>query len=157
MARRKVDPELSEKQRRAVELRKAGLSYDRVAELAGYSNRSGAWKAVKAVLERNETDSATEMRVLMAERLDTLFERAYRAVLEGDLSQIKNCIAIEKRRADLFGLDTPKQVEVAGPGGGAIQTDVGSLLYERIRALSDAGEIPNVIDVEEAETDEVDR
>ena len=154
---RKVDPEQSERQRQAVELRKAGLSYDRIAERCGYSNRSGAWKAVKAVLERQETDAATEMRIIAGERLDTLFERAFRAVLEGDLSQIKNCIAIEKRRADLYGLDMPKQVEVAGKDGGAIETDVGQMLIARVMALAEANEIPNVIDVEEVPDAEVDR
>ena len=32
----------------ALQLRQAGLSYQRIADRLGYSNRSGAWHAVRA-------------------------------------------------------------------------------------------------------------
>jgi hypothetical protein len=50
------------------------------------------------------------------------------------LSIINTLSNISKRRAGLLGLDAPRQVEIAGVGGGPLQTDVGELLRERIFA-----------------------
>jgi len=76
------------------------------------------------------------------------------AVLNGDLEQVRNVLAIEKRRADLWGLDAPKNVEVLGAfanvGG---DTNVAGLLLERLQtlaSLSAAPIDPNVIEVEQS-------
>lgn len=135
---RKIDVETTERQIRAVKLRGLGASYDQIAETLGYSNRSGAWKAVKAGLDRAVVESVKEMRVLQAERLDLMVMRCLEAVLNGDLDQVRNVIAIEKRRADLWGLDATRTVEITGADGGAIETDVGQLLIERLKSLSPA-------------------
>jgi hypothetical protein len=68
-------------------------------------------------------------------------------------------IAIEKRRADLWGLDSARNVvEVVGSQGGPIQTDVGALLIERLRSLTEGSSenvasLSNVLDVEPTEGD----
>ena len=133
---RRLDVETTEKQIRAVKLRGLGASYDQIAETLGYSNRSGAWKAVKSGLDRAVIESVTEMRVLQAERLDMMVMRCLEAILNGDLDQVRNVIAIEKRRADLWGLDATRTVEITGADGGPVETDVGQLLIERLKALA---------------------
>jgi len=66
--------------------------------------------------------------------------RCLQAVLNGDLDQVRNVIAIEKRRAELWGLDATKTIEVTGQDGGAIQTDLGQVLIDRLHALSASSE-----------------
>ena len=43
---RKLDVATAEKQRRALQLRNVGIGYDRIADELGYSDKSGAWRAV---------------------------------------------------------------------------------------------------------------
>jgi hypothetical protein len=135
---RRLDVQTAEKQRRALELRNLGVDYDRIASELGYKDRSGAWRAVKAALDRAVVEPAQEMRVMQSSRLDLLTRRAMEAVLAGQLDQIPNVLRVEKRRAELWGLDAPKAVEVSGADGSPLRTDVGVLLLERLRALGEA-------------------
>ena len=71
------------------------------------------------------------------EQLDDLWRRVFAAIAQGDLSQVDRGLRILKRRADLWGMDAPRQHESAGPGGSAIRTDVGDLLIARLEELRD--------------------
>ena len=71
------------------------------------------------------------------EQLDDLWRRVFAAIAQGDLSQVDRGLRILKRRADLGGMDAPRQHEIAGPGGSAIRTDVGDLLIARLEELRD--------------------
>jgi hypothetical protein len=133
---RRLDVETAQKQQRALELRNLGLSYDRIADQLGYAGRSGAWNAVRAALDRALVEPAREQRIIADQRLDLLLQRVLPAVLQGDLDQVRNVLAIEKRRADLWGLDAPKGVEVTGADGGPIETDVGQLLRQRLAEIA---------------------
>lgn len=135
---RRLDVQTAQKQQRALRLRNLGVSYEAIADELGYAGKSGAWKAVKAALDRAVIEPAREQRILQSERLDLMVSRCLQAVLSGDLEQVRNVLAIEKRRADLWGLDAPKNVEVVGSNGGPVQTDVGALLLERLRHLNPA-------------------
>jgi hypothetical protein len=139
---RRLDVEVAQKQQRALELRNVGVNYDRIAAELGYKDRSGAWRAVKAALDRAIVEPAQEQRILQNNRLDLLTRQALAAVLAGDLDQIQNVLRIEKRRSDLWGLDAPKNVEVSGPAGAPIRTDVGELLLERLKALQAGVPLP---------------
>jgi hypothetical protein len=116
-----------------------GATYEQIAKELGYANKGGAYKAVKAGLHEAIVESAMEMRVVQNDKLDLLLSRCLTAFMGGDLDQVKNILAIEKRRADLWGLDASKQVAVTGADGGPIQTDVGQVLLERLRQLGDGG------------------
>jgi hypothetical protein len=125
---KRMNVEVIQKQQKALRLRNLGASYDQIAEQMGYFDRSGARKAVKACLDRAEFEP-----VMMV-------TRCLQAVLNGDLDQVRNVIAIEKRRAELWGLDATKTIEVTGQDGGAIQTDLGQVLIDRLHALSVSSE-----------------
>lgn len=146
----KLDAQLQQKRERAIRLRTMGATYDQIAKELGYSNKGGAYKAVKAGLHEAIVESAMEMRVVQNDKLDMLLSRCLTAFMSGDLDQVKNILAIEKRRADLWGLDASKQVAVTGADGGPVQTDVGQVLLERLRQL---GEV--VSDAIEVSSDEV--
>lgn len=137
---KRMNVEVIQKQQKALRLRNLGASYDQIAEQMGYFDRSGARKAVKACLDRAEFEPVMEQRFIQSERLDMMVTRCLQAVLNGDLDQVRNVIAIEKRRAELWGLDATKTIEVTGQDGGAIQTDLGQVLIDRLRSLSVSSE-----------------
>ena len=136
---RRLNTQTAQKQQKAIELRNLGINYDRIASELGYSDRSGAWRAVKAGLDRAIVEPAHEQRIIQSQRLDILVRQALSAVINGDLDQIPNVLRVEKRRAELWGLDAPKVTEISGPEGAPIRTDVGALLLERLQALSGQG------------------
>ena len=137
---KRMNVEVIQKQQKALRLRNLGASYDQIAEQMGYFDRSGARKAVKACLDRAEFEPVMEQRFIQSERLDMMVTRCLQAVLNGDLDQVRNVIAIEKRRAELWGLDATKTIEVTGQDGGVIQTDLGQVLIDRLRSLSVSSE-----------------
>jgi hypothetical protein len=141
----KLDAQLQQKRERAIRLRTMGATYDQIAKELGYANKGGAYKAVKAGLHEAIVESAMEMRVVQNDKLDLLLSRCLTAFMSGDLDQVKNILAIEKRRADLWGLDASKQVAVTGADGGPVQTDVGQVLLERLRQLGEV--VSDAIDV----------
>jgi hypothetical protein len=142
-----ANTEAATKQITALQMRNLGYSYDAIADRLKYANRSGAWKAVQAALNRAVREPAREQRIIQAERLDILVNKCMAAVLTGDLDQVRNVLLIEKRRADLFGLDAKVGLEITGPDGGAVQTDVGQLLMERLASLATVNR-PELIEAE---------
>ena len=132
---KQVTPEVAEKYRRVIELRKAALTFEQIAEEVGYAARSGAKRALDAAFDRWGGESIQSMRLVQNERLDDLFRRIYLAIVNGDLAQVDRALRIEKRRAELFGLDAPKQHEITGVEGGPLRTDVGDMLIARLEEL----------------------
>ena len=49
---------------------------------------------------------------------------------------MNTAVKVSQRRAALYGLDAPRQVEISGEDGGPLRTDVGEILLERIKALA---------------------
>ena len=123
----------------------AGLSFDEIANQVGYSDRSGAKHAYDSALKRWAIETVEQQRIVQSERLDDLWRRIYRAILDGDLEQVDRALRIEKRRSELWGLDAPKQHEVAGLRGGPVRTDVGDYLLERLHELREQqGPLPEL-------------
>ena len=52
-----ITPEVAERYRRVVDLKKAGLTYDQIAHELGYADRSGAKRALDAAIDRWGTES----------------------------------------------------------------------------------------------------
>jgi hypothetical protein len=59
-----------DKQLQALTLRKAGATYEQIAEAVGYRDKSGARKAVEAALRETLREPAEEVRELERMRLD---------------------------------------------------------------------------------------
>lgn len=121
----KTSPEqiaVDEKQIKALELRKAGVSLRQIAEELGYASPSGAHEAIKAALGKARAEPAQDLRNLMAARLDEMLVATYENALQGDVDSIAAVLRIEERRARLFGIDRreapiniklPKMMEAA--------------------------------------------
>ena len=97
----------AERQRQALDLRRAGATYEQIARTLGYRSFSGARKAVQSGLKTSLREPADELRQLMADRLDTALRAIWPQVVAGDYDAIATMLKIETRRAKLFGLDAP--------------------------------------------------
>lgn len=98
-----------ERMRQAFELRKAGVSYDDIAVRLGYKSRSGAYNAVKSVLDSVTQETSKELQTLHSERLNTMLMVAYRNAQQGDLRAIDTVLRIMERQAAMTGIDAPKE------------------------------------------------
>jgi len=101
---------LREKQRLAVQLAAAGITdWDRIAELSGYADRSGAWRAVQSVLDRQEFAAVADYRRLIGFRLERLLRANWEAAISDGESATKDraqmrTLGIIDRIVRTFGL-----------------------------------------------------
>ena len=147
-----LSPETAERYRQVVQMRAAGLTFDRIAAELGYASRSGAKEAYDTALVSWGREAVDDLRVLEGERIDDLWRRTFSRLIQGDrepeteddpprqgvndfVNLVVTAVRISQRRADLFGLDAPKQHAITGPAGGALRTDVGDLLIARLEEL----------------------
>lgn len=96
-----------ERQRQALELRKAGCSYRVIADQLGYANASGAIKAVAKALRASVQEPAAELRTLELERLDSLLRALWPQAIKGNTAAVDRVLKIMDRRAGYLGLDAP--------------------------------------------------
>src|SRR3982751_6109849 len=82
--------EIAERQRQAVELRRAGATLGQIASQLGYATPFGAWKAITAVLRRNESTDVDALRALECDRLDRLWASCWPDVLQRDDAHKRN-------------------------------------------------------------------
>jgi len=119
MGRSKVKPETLEKERKVLEYRRGGLTFDLIAERLGYASASGAHKAYLSACNRIVYEDVVEVRKSEMDRLDIA-----QAAIWGDLTDTQNVDAntrarlvmalmkIMERRARLLGLDMPTKAQV---------------------------------------------
>lgn len=81
----------------ALELRKAGASYQTIAERLGYRSSSGAHKAVSSALKATLREPADELRELEVTRLDAALLAIWRRVQSGDERAIDRLLGIMKQ------------------------------------------------------------
>lgn len=106
----------NDKQRQALELRKAGVSYVAIAERLGYRGPSGAHAAVRAGLKKTLQEPADELRQLEVERLDAALLAIWPQVKQGNHGAIDRALRIMERRAKLLGLDAPAKSDITSGG-----------------------------------------
>lgn len=89
----------------ALELRKAGATYEAIARQCGYASGSGAYRAVQRELHRMMQEPADDVRQLELARLDDLYRAMVPKALKGDTWSVDRCLKIMERRAALLNLD----------------------------------------------------
>ncbi|MBP2325344.1 Ni,Fe-hydrogenase III large subunit [Kibdelosporangium banguiense] len=97
----------AERRARALELRKAGASYEQIAQQCGYSHRGTAHRAVMQALASVADELAADVRDLELTRLDSMLMGLWRAARDGDGSAVDRVLKIMERRAKILGLDSP--------------------------------------------------
>jgi hypothetical protein len=98
----------------ALELKKAGATFEAIARQLGYASASGAQKAVRSALAATLRAPAEELRSLECERLDSLLLGLWKRAAAGDEKAARVAIAISKRRSELLGLDRRPRPEPEG-------------------------------------------
>ncbi len=100
---------LTDRRRRALELRMKGLTFADIARQVGYASPSGAYEAVKKALASEAFDEAAEFRKLHIARLETLLAGIWNLAREGKLGAVDRVLNLLEREARLLGLDLPPQ------------------------------------------------
>src|SRR6185312_10686596 len=67
-----INPETADRWGKALSLRRAGATYQEIADELGFGNPSGAHYAVQAALKASIREPANDVRDLEADRLDKL-------------------------------------------------------------------------------------
>lgn len=95
----------------ALSLRLAGLTYEQIGDRLDISTE-GARDLVGRTLRQAENRAVEELRQLETARLDRAQAAIWTKVLDGDYRAIDTFLRISRRRADLLGLDSPKEINV---------------------------------------------
>lgn len=104
-------PELVDREIKVLELRRAGLTWQRIAEEVGYADHTGAYAAYKRAIKRTMQQPADELRQQELDRLDRLQLAAWPKAMQGHIGSIAIIVRLMERRARLLGLDTPIKIE----------------------------------------------
>jgi len=130
MANRNPDPELLEKERQVLELRRAGATYDEIARATGYATPQGAYLAYGRALKRTLTNAGSEeLREMELDRLDRLQRAVWPKALNGEYPAVDRVLKIMNQRAQYLGLYAPTkmQVEATVYDTGTIESEVARL------------------------------
>lgn len=101
----------AERRKTALDLRREGLSYRRIAALMG-RDLKGVYEDVQAAIAAIPAESAEQVRAMELERLDRMLTPALRKLVRmADPDAIASTLKIMDRRAKYLGLDAPKKVE----------------------------------------------
>lgn len=114
-----------QKETDALLLRRAGITYDVIAERLGYAHRSSARKAVNRALVRTQQDPADETRRLEVDRLDAIQAAHWREALNGNIASTAQILRVMERRARLLGLDAPTAVAADVTATGTVVVNFG--------------------------------
>jgi hypothetical protein len=144
MGTRNPDPELIEKERQVLELRRAGATYDEIARATGYATAQGAYLAYGRALKRTlNAAGAEEAREMELDRLDRLQRTWWPKAISGDDKATDRVLKIMEHRAKYLGLYAPTKMQVE-----AVVYDAGTIEGEvqRLRQLlaSDSGQSSSV-------------
>jgi hypothetical protein len=104
-------PELVDKEIRVLELRRVGLTWQRIADEVGYADHTGAYAAYKRAIKRTMQQPADELREQELDRIDRLQVAIWPNAMKGDTRAILTIIRLMERRAKLTGLDMPIKIE----------------------------------------------
>lgn len=115
----------AERRVQALELRKAGHTYQDIGDILGISGQAAHKHVVKAleVIRNKISEEAEALRTLEVQRIDNLFLVMYKRAEKGDYNAVDRCIRLMERRAKLLGLDAPTNTNVNMIGNIVISWD----------------------------------
>jgi AraC-like DNA-binding protein len=111
---RRVNPHtIAEQERRAkaLRLRAAKLTYQKIAEECGYYDRTSAARAVRQALREVISEPAQELIQMELNTLEQLQRPLMLRALKGDVQAAMGVLKIMERRAKMLGLDVAPKGE----------------------------------------------
>ena len=96
---------------RALELRKAGATYEAISQMLGYSSKSTAFNAVNKLMQTTKREASKEAFEMELRRLDDLLMALWPMARQGELPAIDRTLKIMESRRKLLGLDAPVQTQ----------------------------------------------
>ena len=132
----------AERERKAVELRRAGLTWAEVAAGAGYASKQGACTAVRrhlAAVVSDTRDNVEELRALELDRLDVLQRGIWAQARAGRVKAVDRALAIMAQRAKLLGLNTNERTAANAMSRTAavLERDIATEVVAVVLALAD--------------------
>lgn len=126
-----------ERRLRALDLRKAGLTYQQIAKTMNLTRREANSLVTQALRELwdKSVDVTDELRQLELARYETITLKLWPRVLEGQIPAIETFLRVSKARREMMGLDVPVQVDVTS-GGEPIGASVDRIREDILRRLN---------------------
>jgi hypothetical protein len=100
---------IKNKEKRAVEMRLAGVEFKDIAAALGYTCGSSAHKAVKRAMAEQIQEPTAQLRQMEVARLDRMLTALWPKVLEGKWLAHDRALKVMERKAALLGLDAPQR------------------------------------------------
>lgn len=128
--RRKTAPQMVDaalSQTEALRLRQSGATFQQIADRLGYSDRSGAHRAVMAALKESVTEPNAEMRSLELSDLASLQDALWPSANAGDQGAVDRVLKIMERRAKILGLDAAPKLP---------QGDIDELIQQELERIA---------------------
>jgi hypothetical protein len=124
--------DLIKRETQVVELRRTGATWEGIAQVVGYSNAGGAYKAYQRAMSRVFDQPVQELRNAELDRLDRLQRAYWKDAIEGNARSADFILRVIDKRAKLLGLDAPTkiQAEVVNYDAGVIDADIERIIRE---------------------------
>lgn len=97
--------EIDERQIAALNLRRAGATYQQIADECGFAGPSGAYDAVRSALNKARSEPADDLRELELSRLDEMQTGLWEGAISGDSDAVNAVLRLMGHRARLLGLE----------------------------------------------------
>jgi len=111
MSRKKTPPPaVLDKELQIIELRRAGVTWEKIAREVGFKNASGAYKMYQRAAERMIRPSLDEYRDTVLDRFERMHMAVWPRAKEGDLRAIDTALRIAEKEIKLLGLDAPTKI-----------------------------------------------
>jgi hypothetical protein len=112
MNRKKApSPAVLDKEIKIIELRRAGVTWEKIAQEVGFRNASGAYKMYQRAAERMVRPHLEEYRDMQLDRLERMHMAVWPRAKDGDLRAIDTALRIADREANLLNLNAPIKVQ----------------------------------------------
>lgn len=103
-------PAVLDKELQIIELRRAGVTWEKIAREVGFKNASGAYKMYQRAAERMIQPSLDEYREMVLDRFERMHMAVWPRAKEGDLRAIDTALRIAEKEIKLLGLDAPTKI-----------------------------------------------
>lgn len=115
----------------ALELRKAGATYQQIGKRLGVSTSAAHMRVKKALFQIREIseDKATEVRDLELHRLDAMLLGLWERARRGDDDAVRSVLRIMTRRATLLGIDAPTRSQFLDADGKPLNMGAQVVMY----------------------------